>query len=293
MNLSRSLLLLLPCTVAFAQTSDLFNKAAPEVDEALRARVTLFYDAYISGKYSHALKVVAEDAVDDFMGATKDTYKSCEISKITYSDEFNKATVVTACKGELVWRGQRMPATLPLISNWKMVDGQWFWYAIRQTERRTPFGLSGIAPVPPGGEQRKTVIPPDPNALAREILSQVSIDKTAVELRQSQLSQGEVHVTNKMPGPITLSVDKLPVAGMNVKIDSPEVPSGGKATITFLYDPNDPSISCGSCMAHAQLPAISANIHVSPTARIFAVKITFASEAQTGNALALPKPKTE
>ncbi len=291
MNLSRSVFILLPCAVAFAQTSDLFDKAPPQVDEALRSRVSIFYNAHISGKYHEALKVVAEDALDDFMGVPKDTYKSCEINKITYSEEFGKATVVTACKGEYSFHGQRIPATMPLMSNWKVIDGQWFWYRIHQTERRTPFGVSGISQsaLEHPDQAQTPVIPPDPTALAREILNKVSIDRDKVELKQSQLSQGEVHVMNQMPGTVTISVDHLPVAGMNFKIDSPEIKPGGKATITFTFDPNDPSINCNACMAHVQLPEVTANIHVSPTARVFPVKITFAAESQAGKAYDLPK----
>src|ERR1700693_4980386 len=108
------LVILISCAAAYAQTSDLFDKAPPDVDEALRARITIFYTAQVTGKYHDALKVVAEESLDDFMGLSKDTYKGCEISKISYSDNFTKATAVTACKGEYRWHGNHMPVTIPL-----------------------------------------------------------------------------------------------------------------------------------------------------------------------------------
>ena len=189
----------------------------------------IYYNACISSKYHEALKVVAEESLDDFMGASKDSYKSCEISKINYSENFTKAAVVTACKGEYRWHGRIIPVTIPATSTWKIVDGQWFWYLIHQSEVQTPWGISRVTPENSSGPDQMPAIPPDPTALAREILNKVSIDKDKLELKQSQLSQGEVHVTNQMPGPVTISVDRLPVAGMSFKIDSPEIPAGGKA----------------------------------------------------------------
>lgn len=291
MDLSRTLLLLLPCAFAYSQTSDLFDKAPPDVDEALRARVTIFYNAQISGKYHEALKVVAEDMLDDYMGASKDTYKSCAISKINYSEQYTKASVVTACKGEYRWHGSHMPVTIPVTSTWKIIDGQWFWYHIRETEVQTPWGISRVTPdnSGPNHPDQMPSIPPDPNSLARDILNKVQIDKDKLELKSSELSQGEIQVTNHMPGPVSISVDKLPLAGMNVKIDSPDIPAGGKTTIHFVYDPNDPSINCNACMAHVQLPAMTANVRVSPTARVFPVKITFAMDTRPAKPYSLPK----
>lgn len=286
MNLSRSLLFLLPCTMLLAQSSDPLEKAPPESDEALRARVTIFYNATVSGKYHEALKVVAEDALDDYMGDSKGQFKSCEINKINYSDSFTKALVVTFCKGEYRWHGSHMPVTIPATSTWKMVDGQWFWYYIHQTEVQTPWGIMGGDS---SGSAQMPSIPPDPAALARQILSKVSIDRNRVDLSQSTLSQDEVHVANQMPGPVTVSVDPLPLAGMSVKIDPAQVPAGGKATITFAYNPNDPSIACSECIAHAQLPPLTANVRVSPTAGVFPVKITFARDVRTGQPFELPK----
>jgi hypothetical protein len=61
---------------------DLFQKAPPEVDEALRARVTKFYQAHVDGKYRLADEVVAEDSKDAFFEARKPRYRKFELSRI-------------------------------------------------------------------------------------------------------------------------------------------------------------------------------------------------------------------
>lgn len=55
--------LLLFSVVTFAQQSDdLFEKAPPNVDEALRARITEFYQYFVDGKFRDADGLVADDS---------------------------------------------------------------------------------------------------------------------------------------------------------------------------------------------------------------------------------------
>src|ERR1700724_3603210 len=75
--------------------ADLFSKAPPEVDEALRARVAKFYQAHVDGKPRRAEELVAEDTKDYFYTARKPQYLSFQIIKIDYTDTFTKATVTT------------------------------------------------------------------------------------------------------------------------------------------------------------------------------------------------------
>ncbi len=276
MLLARYFPLLLPVALASGQVSDLFDKAPPQVDEALRGRVKMFYDAHVSGKFREAFKVVADDAQDEFLGASKDQYSACEISKINYAENFTKATATTACKGEYRWHGSRMPVTIPLLSTWKVVNGTWFWYHIKPTEVETPWGISRSLPENSSGPDKMPSIPSDPSAAARDILSKVAIDKNEIALKGYEASKGEVHITNNMPGGVSITVDRMPYPGLTAKIDKPDLGQGGKATIVFAYDPNDPSIVCGSCTAKAALSTITANVRVMPIAQVYPVQLTFA-----------------
>lgn len=290
MNSVRTLLYFVSAALVFGQTSELFEKAPPSVDEALRARVGLFYDAHISGKFRLAFKVVADDSQDEFLAASKDVYKSCEVSKINYEKDFTRAKVTTACKGELHWHGRVIPATMPLLTTWKVVDGLWYWYHTREDAVVTPFGLLQVTPDKENPNGART-LPADPMAAARMILSQVAIDKTELQLKGDVASRGEVTITNKMPGAVSISVDRLPYPGMKYSIDQTELPSGASAKVVFSYDPNDPSIQCGSCTTKAALPAIDANVRISPTAQVFPVKISFAVPAAVEKSLPkLPVP---
>ncbi len=72
-------------------SGELFRKAPPEVDAALRARISKFYQAHVDGKYRLAEPLVAEDTKDFFYQANKPHYLSFGITRIDYSDNFTKA----------------------------------------------------------------------------------------------------------------------------------------------------------------------------------------------------------
>src|SRR5579863_9630240 len=126
--------LLISGFMAFGQdSSDLFDKAPPAIDEALRARIDKFYGAFVSGKFKDAYLLVTDDSQDAFFELSKDQYKSYEIVKIRYSENFTKAVAVVGVKSDWRWHGVVTPTTFPLTSNWEVVDGQWYWHYVKPT----------------------------------------------------------------------------------------------------------------------------------------------------------------
>ena len=88
----RMTLAALVCTAALAQNaSEIFNKPPEKVDEALRARITEFYQDHLAGKFREAESLVAEDTKDFFYNTNKPRYLGFSIQKIEYSDHFTKA----------------------------------------------------------------------------------------------------------------------------------------------------------------------------------------------------------
>lgn len=259
---------------AQAQETGLFTKAPPDLDEALHARITLFYQAHIAGKFNDAYQLVADDSKDTFLASGPRKYQSCEIAKISYSDNFTNANVVTACKGEFHWRGNRMPATMPLPSTWKLVNGQWYWYSVKRDAVETPFGISLIKPEN-GTASPAPLIPADPMAAMREILRKVAIDKNEIQLKGYETSQDELHVVNDMPGPIHINITFPPSQGITIKPEKADVPGGQKLAIVFSYNLEEAAALCKDCLKLVK-PAMTANIQVEPTGQVFPVTITFA-----------------
>jgi hypothetical protein len=265
------------CGLALAQDepSDLFDKAPPAIDEALRTRVSAFYQAHVDAKFRAADQYVAEDSKDAFFVAQKPHYKSCQIAKITYSENFTKATAVTSCKDEISFRGQHFTATMPMASQWRIEDGQWFWYYVQRSEKETPFGTMKASPE--SGEQTSApAIPSDPLLAARAILARVTVDATAVTVDQTRSSTQEIHVKNGMVGPITLSVDPTGVPGLTMKPVKSEVPAGEETSVMVAFNFDDPAILCQECLVNPGVrPPATVLIHVEPTAQQFPVQINF------------------
>jgi hypothetical protein len=269
------------CFLAFSQDNVPSESAPPEVDQALRARVTQFYSANISGKWRDAFQVVADDMQNEYLAASKDTYDRCDTIKITYGDNFTKATVRENCHGEYRWHNTHIPATIPLTSTWKLVDGQWFWYYLKPTEVMTPWGLSAIPPDDPkapgssGVNTKIETVLKDPASMAKEILGQIKVDKKEIHLLGYETSREELHISNTMPGTISVQISSPPVPGFRIKQASADIAPKETSAIVFEYDTEEAKKQCGECYKLPK-PKLTANIRIDPTAQVFQIKITFA-----------------
>lgn len=271
--MAQALALFLCAVAAVAQAPDSAAKgseaAPPEVDAALRARIKQFYQAHVDAKFRQADQVVAEDSKDIFFAASKPKYHSFEIVRINYHDNFTTADSVVACKSDWFFHGEKRVVTLMSTSTWKVIDGQWFWYVVPVTKIATPFGKmdfdskTGAAPAPGA----VPALPADPAVLAKQILSQVQADKTAVVLSSYEPSSAEVRIKNGMPGVITLRADiDGAFPGLTYKLDKTQLGNGETAVLTLTCTPKD----------RVAKPSLTARITVEPTGKVIPIEMTFA-----------------
>jgi hypothetical protein len=282
MNMIRFGLFLVAGSLMWGQDpADLFEKAPPPIDEALRARVDQFYRAYMAGKFRDAYPLVAEDSQDAFLESSKDAYKACETLKIRYSENFTRASVLESCKGEWRWHGQTIPTQIPLTTNWKQVDGQWFWTFVKPTYAPNPFSPTGFVRIPSEkeiaeGGPRPVIpqMPTDPAAFTRNMLAKVKLDRTAITLRSSESSHEEVHVRNELPGSISISVDNLPQPGLTITPAKTQLNANEETVISFDYRVDDALIACGECAKRVNGTA-TAQLRIQPTNQVLPITITF------------------
>ncbi|HUA18955.1 MAG TPA: hypothetical protein VMU80_23695 [Bryobacteraceae bacterium] len=275
MKLSRISCLLLLCSVAaFCQAdSELFDKAPPPIDEALRVRVKQFYEAEMAGKFKEAYAMVADDSQDAFLEASKQKYQSCETIKIHYADNFTTATVVEGCKGYWTFEGHSTLASFPITTTWKVADGQWFWYYVKPKFVPSPFSPTGFIAVPQGKDPSSvSVLPTDVNTEAKNILALVSVDKEVVHLRTDQDSEDVIHVRNKMPGSIQLHLDKLDVPGLRITLGKTQLNANEETTVAFNFRLEAPEIACVDC-AKKLTGTPTVQLYVSPTGQRFVLKV--------------------
>lgn len=245
---------------------DTIDTAPPPVERALRAHVNQFFQAYIDGKWRVAEHLVADDSLDAFLGADKNRLVSFKIVKIRYSDNFSKAEVVVLTHQNLLFQGHRMVVPVASTTFWKVMDGNWMWYAPPQSRKQnTPFGI--MAPGPADAGTSAGGLPADPAAAAADIMNQVRVDRTEVELSSYQPSSGEVTIMNGMPGKIQLRADPdIGVRGFVAKLEKTELNAGEKCKLLFRMDPQDKTAK----------PTVTVRLRVMPLSKVIPIRVTFA-----------------
>ncbi|MGH9721561.1 MAG: hypothetical protein ACRD8O_15230 [Bryobacteraceae bacterium] len=236
----RSFLPLVFSLCALAQNPlELFDKAPPHVDQALRERIGKFYQAHVDGRPRAAEKYVAEDTQDFYYTANKPRYLSFAIDKIVYSDNFTKALATVLCEQHIMLPGfAGKPVKVPAPSRWKIVDGEWFWYVDPETVRDTPFGRMKPGAAPQGGAAQSPGLDALANApKVEDLWAQVKVDKSSISLKAGAASSDKVIVSSRLPGTVQLSLDTSPkTKGLNASLDRTELKSGEQATVTIRSD---------------------------------------------------------
>ena len=226
-------LLVAVCGLAQAP-ADIFSKAPPAVDEALRDRANKFYQAHVDGKFRVADQFVAEDSKDSFYEAEKRRCRTFKIANITYTGEFTKASIVIECDTEVMIPPQGlMPVRMPLGSTWRVENGQWVWYLVKKTSRMSPFGEmkpgegSGVGtfqmPTGPSIEQLQGSV----KASQRKIV--FDVDKPG---------EGTVDITNSFPGGVRLEMGPNYAHDLEVTLTKTELKDGESARLHIKYKPN-------------------------------------------------------
>jgi hypothetical protein len=228
------LLAALLSTAAMGQApADLFQKAPPEVDTALRERVAGFLQAHVDGKLRLADQFVADESKDAFFEAHKRRYRDFEIAKVTYSENYTKAVVLAVCGTEIQFpmNVRPVPVKMPVTMYWKTVDGKWFWYLPpAPASYDTPFGKMKPGPDEPAGAGAPAGLAQAPSLA--QLSQMVAVDKVVVNLSAAAPS-AVVVLSSRMPGKVTASIEGAVPDGLDAKLDRPELKTGETANLTL------------------------------------------------------------
>ena len=251
---------------AFGQNpADLFRKAPPDVDEALRTRIAKFFQLQVDGKFRQAEEYVAEDSKDFYYEMRKSKYLSYEIRQIDYSDNYTKAKAIIVVEMNVAFPGlQGKPMPVPMNSLWKVVEGQWYWYIDREALLNTPFGKMR----PPTDSPATAAAPlPDPSKGpdVTSLWKQVQADKRVVRLKKGEASSDQVTISSQMPGAVSLRLQSLDIPGLAIKLDRAELLKGDKAVLSFQYEPGD----------YAPHTPVVVNLRVQPINSVIPIQVVF------------------
>jgi hypothetical protein len=220
-----SLIALLSLALRAQDNAGLFNKPPAGVDEALRARITAFYQHHVKQEFRLAEALVAEDTKDFFYRNNKPQYLSFEIRQIDYSKDFTRAKAIMVCEQYFMMPGfMDKPIKAPVPSTWKLENGQWFWYVDKDELSKTPFGKMKPGAGAPGGGLPTLPAGPD------FALGKVRADRNGVSLKPGE--SAVVKFTNNASGYMTLKVTNT-ARGVEAAFDEPLVKPGGEAVLTI------------------------------------------------------------
>ena len=255
--------------------TDIFEKAPPGVEDALRERVTGFYKTWMEGKFRAGEKFVAEDAQEFYYQMQKQKFESCEIIRIKYERDFNDAIVTVSCKGKWNISGQDLNTTLAHTDFWSIEKDLWVWTVKPVKSMETPFGTSNYGNIEgsPKLFNADTGLPKDFKGLGVAILNQVSVDKQAVQLSSFEKSTAVVTVKNGINGfvDVRADADNAP-PGLTLAFDKTKIPANGEARLTLTYDPKDNK---------AAKAGATVRITIEQMSRVFPVAVTFAIPEET------------
>ena len=263
-------MLLMPL-VAFGQTPP------PEVDQALRARTTEFFQDFVDGQYRKAFALVAEESQDGFFSSSKAEIKSFHIDSIQYNDNFTDATVnLTVTR---TWRFQQQVAQteVPMKTAWKTENGKWVWYnKVQPNTFVTPMGPTDATAIAPKPDAAGLPGMPDKitqemiNALGQKILQQSGLDKSQVTLSASRSSSDTVIFRNGAAGSVRLELASFQsIPGFSAKLDKTDLNLGESAALHIQYDP-DPNRDKNTIPAPTSL-----DLTVVPFNQRFHVQVNF------------------
>jgi len=265
----RFVLTLIPTIAMLAAAQTPAPAPPPEVDQALRARVSEFFQDYVDAHFRQGEALVAEDSKDYYYNSPKTQFKSFKIDGVSWAADFSKARVIVVV--ERTWEVQpalKSLSVVPLATSWKIENGKWVWFNDPAPDAWvTPMGPSDVKKLQKDKQEADSVVPKDLSqaaiqAQAKQILMGAgTLDKTFVNLLPDKDSSDQVVFTNQSSGPVKLSVEGSGVNGVTAVLDKTDLGAGEKATLKVSYTPM------------GKQPPVAVGIRVEPFQKLFVVRI--------------------
>jgi hypothetical protein len=204
-------------------------EAPPELDQALRARISEFYKLQVDHQFRRAEALIAEESKEFYYEARKPDIKSFSIDSIAYSEDMKSAVARIRGKVEIIFPGAP-PMLIESVSpsTWKLEDGKWCWYFDKNTVMDTPMGQvkgnAGSAPADPVALFQSTS--------AAALKGAVHADPEAIVLDPAHPMPVTVKLSNVLPGPVSLT-NSGDSSGLTVSIAKANLGPTESTTVTI------------------------------------------------------------
>jgi len=230
-------LLALGWSASGQKPADIFSKAPPDVEEALRTAVLKFYQLHTEAKFRQAESMVCEESKEQFYNAEKRQWHSAEIARINWEPDFKSAKVTLALRTEFLSRAGRMPVHAPMTVVWQLREGGWchFIPKIERGEADSPWGKMKATQA-----DKPSVAVAQPRYVdPQDVLKAVKVTRTEMKLSSFEPSSDEIEIQNDLPGAITIGVDFPPRDGLEYQLIVKTLQAGQKTGLKLTYRPKD------------------------------------------------------
>jgi hypothetical protein len=224
--------------------ADIFQQAPPGVEEALRARVDLFYQCQVDGTFRKAEQYVAEESKDRYYNGRHQKYFSYQIVKIKFADDFASAIVTVVANVDLHFQGQVVRGPMPFNASWKLENGVWCWYVPTYKPgeiQHTPFGdvrtpdPKDLKPEQPGDATDIGKRFQDPARALARFEANPQLSKPIAFLQPDGNYEDQIYFANTTKVPFKFHIDKDLPAGITVEPMSGELKAGEGTTLKVSY----------------------------------------------------------
>jgi hypothetical protein len=248
--------------MSFAQTPP--ASPSPEVDKALRSRVTAFLEYEKEGNFRKAYDLVAEESRDYYFSVAKQKGLPFSLDDVQYGDNFSTATVKATVTKQMGLSGQQVEVPSVVTTSWKLEKGEWVWYhdpskdvlltivGALPTAAAAP--AAGVSQAPNSSPLPKDVSPGAAVAAASKLAEKATIDKPSIAFTLGKEGKDVITFRNQNVGQVRVSVgvrgstdsvtvdpvDRLLTANAELPVNVTYKPTGDvppQTVIEFVVEP--------------------------------------------------------
>ncbi len=223
---------------------------APQVDQALRARITEFGQFLMSGDFRKAYAMVADDSQDFFFSTPKEKPLAYSIEDLRFNENFTQATVRVASTRRMLVGSHLIDVGDVIVDHWKLEDGKWMWFHDPETTRSTIVGPISVEGTVKPGELNPKALPP--KEVTPEIIAAAAetalkgreskpvLDKESIEFTAGKPDTQQIMVHNNYPGQIRIFATwSVRVPGITLEPAEAAIDALGDGVLKIHYEPGE------------------------------------------------------
>jgi hypothetical protein len=224
----------------FMVASAVWAQGGPANEALLLERVEQFWKAFEEKKYRKADALVLEDDKDAFFVWPKKEIFNLGKSEVRMVNDGKMAQVLTTLETDEFMVGiGKMRIPRQILTHWKFVDDNWWWFQPETSIIEGPFGKWDYGRKAGDGSAQPVSVAAaiSMGPKFEELQKMVTPDKTQIRFDFKKGGTETIEFSNKMPGAVKLILDTPPFSEFDIKVDPVEIPREASGVVIVKYTP--------------------------------------------------------